>query len=282
MKKAVKHKAPFQVPEHIRSPTDVEHFYKYKFIDDSDDERLDHSRRIFTDNELYFSKVSAFNDPFDCRFQLALGMSKKERIAYSKRMIKKHELGLNRQQRNAQAKEDVQTLSDPAFKVNAEKVLRERIDSWGVCCLSKVGVDILMWSHYANAHQGFCLQFSNELSVPDLKVTLRRIVPLTVKYSRDYPIGDPVSENRENVVLPLITKALQWKYEQEWRMINPSGPGSYPFPPECLTGVIFGLLMTEKHKKMIRDWCGDRYPGIQFYEAQQSKNSYSLKIVKIS
>ena len=278
----MKHKALFQVPEHLRSATDVKHFYKYKFIDDRDDEHLAHSRRIFTDNELYFSKVSAFNDPFDCRFQLALGISKKERIAYSKRMIKKHGRGFNRQQRNAQAKEDIQTLSDPAFKANAERVLRERIDSWGVCCLSEDGDHILMWSHYANAHQGFCLQFSNTLSVPDLKQTRRRIVPLTVKYSRDYPIGDPVLENRENLVLPLITKARQWEYEQEWRMINPSGPGSYPFPPQCLTGIIFGLLMPEKHKELIRGWCKDRHPAIQFYEEQQSKNSYSLKRVKIS
>lgn len=280
--KPVKHKAPFQVPEHIRSATDVEHFYKYKFVDDRDDKYLSRSRRIFTDNELHFSTVADFNDPFDCRFRLALGTSQEERIAYSKRMIEKHEPGLNRQGRKAKAKQDAQTFSDPAFKTNTERGLRERIESWGVCCFSEIGDDILMWSHYANAHQGFCLQFSNELSVPDLKVTRRRIVPLTVKYSRDYPIGDPVSEKRENLVVPLITKAAQWKYEQEWRMINPSGPGLYPFPPQCLTGVIFGLLMPEKHKKMIRDWCKDRHPAIQFYEAQQSKNSYSLKIVKIS
>ena len=83
----MKHEAPFLVPDHLRSAADVEHFYKYKYIDDSDDEHLDHSRRIFTNNELYFSKVSAFNDPFDCRFRLALGMSQEEQIAYSKRMI---------------------------------------------------------------------------------------------------------------------------------------------------------------------------------------------------
>ena len=277
----MKREAPFQVPEHLRPAAAAEHFYKYKYIDDSDDEHLDHSRRIFTDNELHFSKVSAFNDPFDCRFELALGMTQKERIAYSKRMIKKHERVLNRQRRNAQAIQDVRALSDPAFKAEAEKSLRDKIDSWGVCCVSEVGKDILMWSHYANAHQGFCLQFSNELSVPDLKHTRRRIVPLTIKYSRHYPIADPVSENRDNVVVPLITKAEQWKYEQEWRMINPSGPGSYPFPSHCLTGVIFGLLMPEKHKEKIRGWCKDRHPDIQFYEARQSDNSYSLKIVKI-
>ena len=77
----MKHEAPFLVPDHLRSAADVEHFYKYKYIDDSDDEHPDHSRRIFTNNELYFSKVSAFNDPFDCRFRLALGMSQEEQIA---------------------------------------------------------------------------------------------------------------------------------------------------------------------------------------------------------
>ena len=45
---------------------DPRYFYRYKSIDEA---HLDHSSRIFTHNELHFSRVDAFNDPFDCRFK---------------------------------------------------------------------------------------------------------------------------------------------------------------------------------------------------------------------
>lgn len=35
-------------------------------------------------------------------------------------------------------------------------------DSMGVVCLSEHGDDILMWSHYSDGHQGFCLEFDRE------------------------------------------------------------------------------------------------------------------------
>ena len=68
----------------------------------------------------------------------------------------------------------------------------------------------------------------------------------------------------------------------EWRMIDLSGPGSHQFRSQFLTGVIFGCKMQDKHKKLIRDWCKDRQPAMKYYEAQQSEDSYSLKIVEIS
>ena len=62
----------------------------------------------------------------------------------------------------------------------------------------------------------------------------------------------------------------------------PNGSGPRQFPPQNLTGVIFGCRMLEKHRKLIRDWCKGRRPAITYYEAQQSEDSYSLKIVEIS
>ena len=65
-------------------------------------------------------------------------------------------------------------------------------------------------------------------------------------------------------------------------MVCPRMTGSYPFIPDCLTGVIFGCRMPEEHKEMIRGWCKDRQPGIKYYEARESEDSYSLNIVEIS
>ena len=40
--------------------------------------------------------------------------------------------------------------------------------------------------------------------------------------------------------------------------------------------------MPEEHKALIRDWCKNRQPGMKYYEAQQSEDSYSLNIVEVS
>ena len=99
-----------------------EYFYKYKSIKAN----LDHSRRIFTHNELYFSTVSEFNDPFDCSYRLVINGSE----------------------------------ADPEYeqmKVGPE---------WGIYCLSAVPDHILMWAHYADGHRGFCLQFLNNINDP--------------------------------------------------------------------------------------------------------------------
>ena len=55
------------------------YFYKYKRMDEA---HLDYSSRIFTHNELYFSTVNEFNDPFDCRCHYELNGSEADLAEY--------------------------------------------------------------------------------------------------------------------------------------------------------------------------------------------------------
>ena len=151
----------------------------------------------------------------------------------------------------------------------------------GLYCLSAVPNNILMWAHYANAHQGFCLQFLNEQSQrfrvksnPEERgETPEFLGPAPVRYSKQYPVVNFIRDDRMTVgIKTCLTKARQWKYEQEWRIVDINGPGPHQFLPQCLTGVIFGCRMLEEHKKLIRDWCKDRQPAITYYEAKQSED----------
>ena len=38
-------------------------------------------------------------------------------------------------------------------------LLKKTFQNWGVYCLCEKPDNLLMWSHYASAHQGICLQF---------------------------------------------------------------------------------------------------------------------------
>ena len=163
--------------------------------------------------------------------------------------------------------------------------MRNTIGRWGLCCFSAVRDNILMWSHYANKHQGFCLVFSNELAVVPKGIG-RCIVPFPMTYSGPIPVIDPTAFANQAAIYDLVrkiilTKAHEWEYEKEWRIVLPNITRWQPFSSHYLTGIIFGCRMSEAHKEMIRGWCKDRHPPIKYYQAQQSKKEYRLHIEEI-
>ena len=275
------------------------HFYKYTYVDDRPGEDgsypyLKHSSSIFKHNELYFRSVSSFNDPFDCTFQVDSSCSGAERRSYHQHLLEKY--GTSHDVHNLQetldaAEKNLGPGMTKFFDKMAQNQTIREVEQWGLYCLSAVPDNILMWAHYANAHRGFCLQFLNKQGQPfyvepkpEMRdQTLKNIVPLRVEYSDKFPVVNFIRNDLMTVgINTCLTKAEQWEYEREWRMVDINGPGPHKFPPQCLTGVIFGCRMPEEHQEMIRGWCKDRQPAIKYYEAQQSEDSYLLNIVEIS
>ena len=255
------------------------HLYKYKYIDDNHPE---YSSGIFTHNELHFCASEDFNDPFDCKFQVSLRGPKSKRKQFSNGILKKHHPHLNRKRRRATFSQEDKNLIQPEFENDTRDSMFQELKQWGICCLSEVSNDILMWSHYADAHHGFCLEFSTQQGRDQFGVefTTEIAIPLRVEYFRKYPIVNPIVAHAINETL--LTKAEQWEYEREWRIIIPNSLGAHRFPPQCLTGIIFGCRMSDDHKEMIREWCKKWQPAIKYYEAKQSEDSYKLNIIEIS
>ena len=263
-------------------------FYKYKSIDE---EHLEHTSRIFTHNELYFSSVTAFNDPFDGKCQMAWVGSDSQRRHYRTNLLKDYAPSLNRRGRRTKVSKDKKMLDSPEFQKQFQNSVRRTVEKFGICCLSRVLNSILMWAHYARAHSGFCLQLLDEPSdrfYVELKAGGRRqnrvrLAPMQVDYDENYPVVNRLHDDPNKSAKKMIfTKAKSWAYEEEWRMVDEDGTRSHQFPSRFLTGVIFGLRMTDEHKALIRGWCKDRRPAMKYYEARQSEDSYSLKIVEIS
>ena len=261
-----------------------QHFYKYCRIDKN---KLGHSSRIFTDSELYFCKTVKFNDPFDCQFKLELKGAPAEIEQHLWAMQKRLEPSLNRSARRRKVREDKKKLgkdkNNGGRRLSVpDDIVKQHTEKWGICCLSEVQDNLLMWAHYADAHQGFCLRFLNDPT--DRFRTLAQndnpIVPFEVTYANDYPTINRIEDDDWTTVEKAsLTKSLEWSYEKEWRMVDLSGQGVRRFPSQLLTGVVFGCKMSEKHKEMVRGWCKDRESEVEFYEARQSETAYSLEIV---
>src|SRR5260370_42506760 len=100
-----------------------------------------------------------------------------------------------------------------------------------------------MWSHYADCHQGVCLQFS------DLDRFCRPLgIIRQVDYTHDLPVFSVFRMDEQEYADKigfeiLLRKSPKWSYEEEWRSVTTRPAHLQKFPPECLTGVIFGCRL---------------------------------------
>jgi hypothetical protein len=119
--------------------------------------------------------------------------------------------------------------------------------------------NILMWSHYANKHAGLCLELRR---TEDLEYALR------VTYSERSPVldffaiegalshGGQAAETVKDEFIKAIylTKAVGWRYEAEWRLIDASLLGLHSFPVQLVSGVVFGCRTSAEDQQLVRRW----------------------------
>lgn len=150
---------------------------------------------------------------------------------------------------------------------------RKNAEAMGAFCLAECIDSILMWSHYASSHSGVALRFD-----------FRRqrhggLMPLwKVEYQEARPhVANLLSMDFGQGGLPrlLSTKASIWRYEQEWRSMQPDKAGEVVrFNPEVITGLIFGANCRPADEGWIRERC--RGLGLSFERMKPHLSTYEL------
>lgn len=252
-----------------------EFFYKYCRLNEDNREWI---QRTFTHSELYFPSPQQFDDPFDCRAQASFDASDDDWEDYLDSMLKDRHPEWDYEERHAFVRQLIRSgwREDPGTKQKILNDMQEAVNKIGVFCLSEIRDDILMWSHYADGHRGFCLQFH-------IKPTLYPFgeLLLKVEYAVSYPIIDIIGCCEDQARKILLTKADFWKYEKEWRILDPdNGPGIRVFPAEMLTGVIFGCTMSHEDRQLIREWAKGREIPLKFYQAIKKETGFGLEIIQ--
>jgi hypothetical protein len=255
-----------------------EHFYRYRSLAD---DKAAFVERTPLYGEIFFPKPSSFNDPFDCRPSFSFESSTREIISYYRRLAKKYLPALNREQRRLHVRGQLDDWErnprNPEMLQRVRVLHTEQItENIGVLCLSEVHNDILMWSHYADAHRGICLQFDGYF------------VDFAHAQKVDYPpIRPQINPFRQNptemMKAALLTKAEHWKYEREWRIVQyESGPGLKYFPLESLTGIILGAQISDKDSEMIIGCVRNRTHPIRVFKASADEKTFSLNLREVT
>lgn len=140
-----------------------------------------------------------------------------------------------------------------------------------------------MWSHYAQNHSGFCLEFSTCNDVLSLAYK--------VEYSSTYPAHD-LTDDRD--IRPFVSKSDVWEYECEYRfvgVVDGSGEAKdmdaslivnsnnlLQLPAESLVSVIVGCQMPVSGCEEVRRLI-ERYDRrVQFKRAVRVPDRYDLVI----
>ena len=144
---------------------------------------------------IWARKASDFNDPYDC---LISSTAIEQQIALAKK---------NNNEELLTELEDLQK----AFLEEAQKCRTMT----AISCFSNSCTSLLMWSHYANQHEGMCVEYDYKKLE---KISHKSILP--VSYGDKIDIFSQ-NKNRNNLLshMAFIRKAKDWKYEEEWRII---------------------------------------------------------------
>ncbi len=141
-----------------------------------------------------------------------------------------------------------------------------------ICCFSRKNDDILLWTHYADEHRGFCLEF-------DVLEDVDFFLPIfPVVYEKDFAPAK-LWDNPGKILEQLFQrKSAAWKYEEEVRIIKKGRSGLRSYCPCSLKSVIFGCRTSEKNINLVKTILAD---SVQYKRAEVSKTSYRLNIVEL-
>jgi len=160
------------------------------------------------------------------------------------------------------------TIQETLYNIRQEKFAKI-----GVCCFSKNNNNLLMWSYYADSHQGICLEFDSEYE-PFSKA-------FDVEYKSEIPnVNSDLlfeeEENAESIKKLLSFKSIDWKHEEESRVFHQESNKSYFYPIRSLKAIYFGLKTNPSDIEMICSIFKSKNPDVKFYQMKKLDKTFGI------
>lgn len=253
-------------------------FYKFRPADLKDEMALlARLRSFFVESHLWLSHHESFNDPFDMKAHVVVEGSREEKEARLKALITDHS-GAPWKRRREMLRD---WMARPPAQMAAmlAEAFRQLAGSAGICSFGGDPRSILMWTHYAQNHEGYCLQFEFARDPRTFGWAQE------VEYKDEYPRVNFVDRSKvpDQLFTVLTRKHSGWSYEKEWRLIHLEGANSLmSFRPESLVGIIFGCRAPTALYSKVRTMLAERdkagLPPVRVYRAEQDRRAYRLRI----
>ena len=229
------------------TPKSLIKFYSGKYEPNGSNYFLD----SISNNMLWLSSPSFFNDPFDCVIN----------ANYNAEAVLSECLGHDYDMAQfllsyGDIKEAAHNVADYLKEENEGKHLYLEKSIYVTCFSEKENLaSSRMWAHYANNHSGVCVEYDF--------ATVNNVSPfacIPVRYTDDYRYLLNPNNINDDVAnfLQFFTKAKEWEYEKEWRVaqqnkqLNMKG---YNVSISSPIAIYLGCKASEKLKKDVMSAC---------------------------
>lgn len=247
---------------------------------------------------VWFSKSEHLNDPYEV-INLNQHISDKD---YEKAWRKR--LGSLNFPNNTKEKELKKLISEKDNRIkNGLLMISKGMRAIGLYCLTDYPENILMWSHYADSHKGFCIEYK----VTPKHILRRNNYIRKVSYTKRYPqlsaldfmpCGEcDICKMSNSITLEnqfqcrsigksfdklIGSKAKDWMYEKEYRIAYEGGPGEKKLPGFmrafeeiglAMSAIICGPKMPDNQRETLRKILQNK---VEIRNAQLSKGEYKM------
>jgi hypothetical protein len=238
--------------------------YKYRDFGEFTNDIIMHS-------QFYFSPPKSFNDPFDCNLFFKESYSKEEIDKY------KNDFLIRNPSINPKILDNHFNDNGDTFHCKLKESRSQLIENTGILALSKNYKSITMWSHYSKNHEGLVFEL-------DVKKDYSFFYMFgIVDYIEEYELLSYAEDPRKELYNLFTTKYIDWKYEEEIRIIDFDKYGVRKFKKNLLKSILFGYKAKEENIKSVINLCQTNgFTHIKFKKAKLIPGKFALDFDEIN
>lgn len=243
----------------------------YKFRPLGDEVSVTRIEDVLLNHRFFAAAACSFNDPFECQFRMSFDATAQEKTSYAIKWLRERE-GLSA----SKAREQAAVRLGRMQRDGPARVSHLILNEIGMVCFVGTMASPLMWSHYANGHNGICL----ELSARTLGHAEFFGQASAVTYQDDLPVIDYFRDDpMEKVRKAVYTKSSVWSYEREHRLVvqKPQESRFFDFDPLLITGVYLGCRVSDEDCQRVVDWLKHRPGTPHLHRAERANDGYRLE-----
>lgn len=257
--------------------------------------KIKYAKTILLDELMYLPRTYELNDPYEGEL---LHDPEKIRKSYAEQNLDSFMTRiLNENSFKDYDRKDIEKICKAALmNIHAprsiDKLKKYIKDDFNIICLSKTNKINSLWAHYAENHEGICIEYD----IKNCNINFIKDFCFEVEYANlsdnTGAIKEYFEDNHLNLNLmikPLLKKSKDWSYEEEWRIIlhdyilsqNHDNFYSDKHYMRFIkpTAVYMGFKINEEDEKLIRDIC--KIQNIDLFKSKKDISKYKLDFERI-
>lgn len=266
----------------IRNENIPSALFKYRSFDSSG-----YSLTNFEKDQLWLSAPEDFNDPFDSLLKSNIdeSINNQEDWINHKSDFSRFCMVCGLEPNEIESayqmyKEATESLKKYQDILNAFYTFRPQ-SLFRVGSLCETNTSVLMWSHYANNHSGFCIEYDLRNAAND-NIAKQNLYPVLYQDRSDTQREDACSGIEFYSLYSVLRKSTDWAYEKEWRIVlsfyQMQNPSNIQLPQA--TAVYLGCKTNNENSKKLIDIA--KLKSVPIYKSKLNANTGNISFIEIN